>query len=168
MKRIYKNKKEYIEGKPGVIICDDRGLHIDYFSDISCYKCKHFRQWDYFCKAYPNGIPDELIYGKEKHTEVQTDQKGTTVFEEKIKHSKSKNNTTKIKLSQKEIEAINKYFNGEMETFSATHDQMRIFGPLLDKAKKLMLELNAANEIGHIIEWFWNKYQELNNLKKVA
>ena len=89
MERTYKNKKDYNKGitiDGMVVLVDDR--HINYFSEgnmseINCFKCKHFREWDYFCKAFPNGIPDELLDGIETHREVRSDQKGQTIFEPK-------------------------------------------------------------------------------------
>lgn len=32
------------------------------------------------CPAFPDGIPDEIAYGSDKHTSVRPDQKGTFVF----------------------------------------------------------------------------------------
>lgn len=32
------------------------------------------------CPAFPDGIPDEIAYGEDKHTSVRSDQKGTFVF----------------------------------------------------------------------------------------
>ncbi|MCL2074156.1 MAG: hypothetical protein FWH18_09555 [Marinilabiliaceae bacterium] len=169
MERLFKNKKEYNNS----IIVDDirwRTLRRSVFENKSdCLECKHFRKWDYFCKAYPKGIPEVLLSGEKQHREARADQKGTTIFEKKIKHSnKKKKNRKKIELSQEEIEAINQYLNGEISKFRTTDEQMRIFGPVIRKAITLMFELNDSNEIVHFMEWFWNKYQELINLKKVA
>ena len=89
MERLYRNKKDYYNGVTidsngeACLVLDDRGLRVDTFSEISCYNCKYFREWDFFCKAYPKGIPDELLYGEEAHREVRNDQRGTTVFEQK-------------------------------------------------------------------------------------
>ena len=63
------------------LILDDRCHILDWFTS-SCSSCKHFRRDDFYCSAYPDGIPDELLSGKEKHTEVRKDQIGNTVFEE--------------------------------------------------------------------------------------
>jgi hypothetical protein len=59
----------------------------------NCYKrkCKHLRgvrQPDgtglserCVCAAYPNGIPDDIAFGNDLHTEVRTDQDNDIVFE---------------------------------------------------------------------------------------
>lgn len=47
-----------------------------------CGSCKHFVEDDYYCPAYPDGIPDRLLEGKDSHDEVRKDQTGTTVYEE--------------------------------------------------------------------------------------
>ena len=81
MTRLYANKKDYQKGiaKDGMIYFDDRS--VSFGSD--CFNCKHFREWDFFCKAYPDGIPEEILDGDVSHTEVRSDQKGNTVFEKK-------------------------------------------------------------------------------------
>lgn len=33
------------------------------------------------CRAYPEGIPDDIAYGDDKHLTVRPDQNNTTVFE---------------------------------------------------------------------------------------
>jgi len=33
------------------------------------------------CKAFPSGIPDDIAYGKNKHTKPVPGQKGSFVFE---------------------------------------------------------------------------------------
>ena len=42
----------------------------------------HYQADDYYCPAYPDGIPDELLLGKVQHDQVRKDQTGNTVFEE--------------------------------------------------------------------------------------
>ena len=37
-----------------------------------------------YCKAYSNGIPEEILSGKDKHLKIRTDQDNDIVFE-KIK-----------------------------------------------------------------------------------
>jgi len=58
-----------------------------------CYEreCKHFlgvRQTDdteesefVYCKAFPDGIPDEIAYGKDKHSKPLEDQTNDIVYE---------------------------------------------------------------------------------------
>ena len=53
--------------------------------------CKHFKgviQPDgteltekSYCAAYPNGIPDDIAYGKDKHLKVRDDQDNDIIFE---------------------------------------------------------------------------------------
>lgn len=45
-----------------------------------CGRCKYFKETGYSCKAYPNGIPDELLDASQQHNEVREDQKGSTIF----------------------------------------------------------------------------------------
>jgi len=59
----------------------------------NCFKreCKHYlgvSQPDgteltevVVCEAYPNGIPNDIAYGDDKHTEVRDDQDNEVVFE---------------------------------------------------------------------------------------
>ena len=76
-KRLYKNGNEYS-------CLDDRHEILDSY-DLQCSLCKHFHGDDYYCPAYPDGIPDELLSGKEKHNSIIKGQKGETVFESMLK-----------------------------------------------------------------------------------
>jgi hypothetical protein len=51
--------------------------------DLVCFKCKHFRRFkeDGGCEAFPNGIPDEITSGKNKHNKPLKWQKNNIVFE---------------------------------------------------------------------------------------
>ena len=62
-------------------ILDDRCHYFNRY-ESSCASCKHFKREDFYCSAYPNGIPDELLLGEEHHNQVRKDQTGNTVFEE--------------------------------------------------------------------------------------
>ena len=54
-------------------------------------KCKHFigvLQSDgteltekVVCEAYPKGIPDDIAYGNDLHTEIRDDQENEIIFE---------------------------------------------------------------------------------------
>ena len=54
-------------------------------------KCKHYLgvitdfepegNERHSCKAYPNGIPERIAYGNNKHLTIHKDQKGDFVFE---------------------------------------------------------------------------------------
>ena len=74
--RLYKNGIN----PDGGFILDDRSVWYPAYG-TQCSICKYFRKWDYFCEAYPDGIPDELLEGKAKHDEVRPDQTGVIVFE---------------------------------------------------------------------------------------
>jgi len=45
-----------------------------------CVICKHFRQ-GFKCAAYPEGIPDDILLLKRRHTKKLKDQKGSWIFE---------------------------------------------------------------------------------------
>lgn len=45
-----------------------------------CAECIHFNVLDYNCKAFPSGIPEQFLSGKDKHDKVISSQIGTTVF----------------------------------------------------------------------------------------
>ena len=52
-----------------------------------CFNCKNFKNKSYNgktykCKAFPNGIPEEILTGKESHDTVIKGQTGEYVFEE--------------------------------------------------------------------------------------
>ncbi|MDE0561808.1 hypothetical protein OU792_17560 [Algoriphagus sp. NF] len=49
--------------------------------DLVCFKCKHFRRFEGGCDAFPDGIPDEIISGENKHKEPLPDQENDIVFE---------------------------------------------------------------------------------------
>jgi hypothetical protein len=37
-----------------------------------------------FCAAYPNGIPNDIAYGNDKHEEIRSDQDNNIVFEKDV------------------------------------------------------------------------------------
>ena len=49
-----------------------------------CQFCKHILPSDLYtrvrCKAYPGGIPEEIMYEKELHDKVRKGQEGDYVF----------------------------------------------------------------------------------------
>lgn len=75
--RFYKNKKEYDDAS----ILDDREFLLNRLLS-KCVNCKHFKKWDFFCEAFPNGIPDEYLSGEKEHTTKDSRQVGNTVFTE--------------------------------------------------------------------------------------
>lgn len=52
--------------------------------EFSCATCKHINEWngEYTCKAFPNGIPDQILNGENKHTKPTKSQENKIVFEE--------------------------------------------------------------------------------------
>jgi hypothetical protein len=48
-----------------------------------CEDCKHLfnDKPGYFCKAFPDGIPDEITEGEVSHTDPLPNQKNDIVFE---------------------------------------------------------------------------------------
>jgi hypothetical protein len=49
--------------------------------DFICFKCKHLRIFEGGCDAFPDGIPDEITSGENKHSEPLPDQDNKIVFE---------------------------------------------------------------------------------------
>lgn len=49
-----------------------------------CFDCKHFVDDGKFtCKAFPKGIPDEILYGDNDHQTPIEGQENSIVFEPK-------------------------------------------------------------------------------------
>jgi hypothetical protein len=53
--------------------------------DLICFKCKHFREIEGGCSAFPDGIPNEITSGENDHDKPLPDQKNNIVFEPTIK-----------------------------------------------------------------------------------
>lgn len=71
------------------------------------------------------------------------------------------NTTNKINLTEKEIECVEKHLRGEISMFNATDEEQATLMPVIEKAKALMEELNAYDELENdLLEWFMNKYKE--------
>ena len=49
--------------------------------DFICFKCKHFREFEGGCAAFPDGIPEEMTLGANKHSEPLEGQENDIVFE---------------------------------------------------------------------------------------
>lgn len=65
----------------------------------------------------------------------------------------------KIELTADEIKVIKQQLNGEIEVWSADEYQQKHLTSVIDKADKLMEELNAYEETTDLIQWFWDKYK---------
>jgi hypothetical protein len=78
--RFYKSE----EGKKARDECriiDDRHEIFNIYKS-KCGMCKHFQEWDYFCAAFPDGIPDEYLSADKVHDKIDKGQVGDTVFTE--------------------------------------------------------------------------------------
>ena len=60
-------------------ILDDRHELLNLYLS-QCARCKHFD--NYTCAAFPDGIPEKLLTGEQKHDKIIPGQTGSTVFEE--------------------------------------------------------------------------------------
>lgn len=70
-------------------------------------------------------------------------------------------NEKKIILSDKQIELIESELKGEFAPYSATPEEQKLFGQVMDDANELVKELNAFDEInGNLLQWYYNKYKE--------
>jgi len=49
--------------------------------DLVCFRCKHFSGIAPGCAAFPDGIPEEITSGANKHTKPLKGQANTLVFE---------------------------------------------------------------------------------------
>jgi hypothetical protein len=47
-----------------------------------CFKCKHYRDFEIGCDAFPDGIPNEIISGSNDHSKPLEFQTNDIVFEE--------------------------------------------------------------------------------------
>lgn len=55
-----------------------------------CFDCKHFKKYYYengkfiyTCRAFPKGIPGEIILWDQPHVDVRPDQRGNFIFDER-------------------------------------------------------------------------------------
>lgn len=48
-------------------------------TNLICYECKHFREFEGGCDAFPNGIPEIIIITNE-HSEPLDEQDNEIVF----------------------------------------------------------------------------------------
>ena len=80
-----------------------------------CYKrgCKHYQGIKNdgeelterpYCKAFPDGIPNEIAYGDDKHLKVRPVQKNKIIFEKWDMSRKQKLNKFKQKQKQKKAQ----------------------------------------------------------------
>ena len=53
----------------------------NYNNDFICFKCKHYRLISIGCDAFPDGIPNEILFNN-NHDKPLKDQDNIIVFEE--------------------------------------------------------------------------------------
>lgn len=67
---------------------------------------------------------------------------------------------TRIKLTEKQITVIEKYFDGKISMFGTEEEDMETMKTVITMAENLQEELDAYDESGDdLIEWFWGKYK---------
>ena len=49
--------------------------------DLICFRCKHFREIEGGCDAFPEGISDEITSGENEHSKPLDGQGNDIVFE---------------------------------------------------------------------------------------
>lgn len=49
--------------------------------DVICFRCKHFREVDGGCSAFPTNIPESILSGENEHSKPLKDQENDIVFE---------------------------------------------------------------------------------------
>jgi hypothetical protein len=49
--------------------------------DLVCFKCKNWNMFIGGCKAFPDGIPDEITSGENEHEKLIPEQDNNIVFE---------------------------------------------------------------------------------------
>ena len=72
---------------------------------------------------------------------------------------------SRIILTPEEKAVIQQHLNGQVGMFTATQQQMDILKPVINRAKELMLELDAFDEVfesidGDLLGWYLRKWQE--------
>lgn len=71
-------KRLYKKGGDATFLDDRHEILNVYLSP--CVSCKHFMEDDFYCDAYPDGIPDRILEGNSRHDTPQPDQTGDTLY----------------------------------------------------------------------------------------
>ena len=76
-----------------------------------------------------------------------------------------KNNKKRIELSDLELEMTKRHLNGDFFPPEQTDEENRAFARVIDKADKLMGELDAYDELDRyenmsLIQWYYDKYRQ--------
>lgn len=67
---------------------------------------------------------------------------------------------TKIELTALELEMLERNLRGEFFPPEQTDEENKAFANVIDKADKLMEELDAYDELGEsLMQWFYDKYK---------
>lgn len=67
--------------------------------------------------------------------------------------------SSKIVITDKEKQVIEKHLNGELNAFFLEDRERELIDKVIDDAEKLMKEQNAYDEIDNsLIAWYYNKY----------
>lgn len=68
---------------------------------------------------------------------------------------------TKIELSEKEIQVIEKDLAGKIGAFSATEEEKVVMMGVLDKAEALFREKDPSDDEldGDLLKWFYGQYK---------
>lgn len=48
--------------------------------NLACLRCEHFLRFEGGCKAFPNGIPDEITSGQNDHSKPLPEQGNEITF----------------------------------------------------------------------------------------
>ena len=73
----------------------------------------------------------------------------------------------RIELTPLELEMLKRDLAGEFFPPEQTDEENKAFARVIDKADKLMEELDAYDEFGNsLMQWFWDKYQEQQNVSE--
>ena len=59
---------------------DGKGFEVYSPYRSNCAKCVHFNLFEYTCAAFPKGIPEPFLSGKDFHINVVKGQAGNTVL----------------------------------------------------------------------------------------
>lgn len=69
----------------------------------------------------------------------------------------------KIVLTEREIELIHKHLNGGIEVHSATDEEQKVLGNVIDRASDLMEELDAYDAMDDLefdmLRWYLSMYE---------
>lgn len=68
--------------KGDINILDDRHEIFNLFKS-QCATCRHYRIFEYSCRAFPGGIPEPILQGDKRHDAVMPGQEGDTVYSSK-------------------------------------------------------------------------------------